>query len=89
MRRFLVKVRFGWLTQGQARLAFQRFLGQPAPIALDALRMLTPADFALVCRRAAIVQTVRPEEFVRLLAAECEGRIGSRLPIGFIARATG
>ena len=89
LRRFLVKVRFDWLTQAQARLAFQRFFGQPAPIALDALRTLTPADFALVRRRAAVIETAEPEELVRLLAAECEGRIGGRLPIGFIARATG
>jgi SpoVK/Ycf46/Vps4 family AAA+-type ATPase len=89
LRRFLVKVRFGWLTQAQARLAFQRFFGQPAPIALDTLRTLTPAGFALVRRRAAVVQTAKPEELIRLLAAECDGRIGGRLPIGFTARATG
>jgi hypothetical protein len=84
-----VKVRFGWLTQAQARLAFQRFFGQPVPIALDALRMLTPADFALVRRRAAMIETAEPEELVRLLGAECKDGIGGRLPIGFIARATG
>lgn len=89
LRRFLVKVRFGWLTQAQARLAFQRFFDHPAPIALDALRMLTPADFALVRRRAAAIQTEKPEELVRLLAAECDGRIGGHLPIGFVARAAG
>jgi hypothetical protein len=38
LRRFLVKVRFDRLTQVQARSAFQRFFGQPAPIALGALR---------------------------------------------------
>ena len=89
LRRFLVKVRFDWLTQVQARLAFQRFFGQPAPIALGALRTLTPADFALVRRRAAVIETAEPEELVRLLAAECEDRIGCRLPIGFMARVTG
>ena len=35
LRRFLVKVRFGWLTPAQARLAFQRFFDLPAPPALD------------------------------------------------------
>jgi hypothetical protein len=67
-------------------LAFQRFFGQPAPIALDALRTLTPADFALVRRRAAVIETAEPEELVSLLAAECEDRIGRLLPMGFIAR---
>ena len=88
LRRFLVKVRFDWLTQVQARSAFQRFFGQPAPIALGALRTLTPADFALVRRRAAVIETAEPEELVRLLAAECEDRIGCRLPIGFMTRVT-
>jgi SpoVK/Ycf46/Vps4 family AAA+-type ATPase len=88
LRRFLVKVRFDWLTQVQARSAFQRFFGQPAPIALGALRTLTPADFALVRRRATVIETAEPEELVRLLAAECEDRIGCRLPIGFMTRVT-
>ena len=89
LRRFLVKVSFSWLTQAQARLAFKRFFGLPAPAALDTLRTLTPADFALVGRRIAMIGTAEPEELVRLLAAECEGRIGGRRPIGFIAKATG
>jgi hypothetical protein len=29
------------------------------------------------------------EELVRLLAAECEGRISGRSPVGFTARAAG
>jgi AAA+ superfamily predicted ATPase len=84
LRRFLVKLRFEWLTQAQARLAFRGFFGVAAPAALDRLRTLTPADFALVRRRAA----VRGGEtdagvLLRLLAAECEGRVGGRLPVGF------
>jgi AAA+ superfamily predicted ATPase len=54
LRRFLVKLRFGWLSEAQARLAFRRFFGQFAPEGLDTLRTLTPADFALVRRRAAL-----------------------------------
>ena len=72
----------------QARLAFERFFGQPAPIALGAFRTLTPADFALVRRRSAVIETAEPEDLVRLLAAECEDRIGCRLPIGFMTRLT-
>src|SRR4029077_19552170 len=56
LRRFLVKVRFDWLNQGEAPFGFQRFFGQSAPIALDALRTLTPADFALVRRRSAVTE---------------------------------
>ena len=89
LRRFLVKVRFDWLTQVQARLAFQQFFRRPAPLALDALETLTPADFALIRRRAAVIERTEPEELVRLLAAECEGRVGGRCQIGFTVGATG
>ena len=90
LRRFLVKVRFDWLTQAQARLAFRRFFGLAAPAGLDGLRTLTPADFALVRRRAALRGAMtEPAALVRLLAAECEGRIGGRRPMGFAGRARG
>ena len=85
LRRFLVKVRFDWLTSGQARLAFRRLFDQQAPRVLDELRCLTPADFALVRRRAAVAGGTTPDELVRLLAAECDGRVGGRAPVGFSA----
>jgi AAA+ superfamily predicted ATPase len=84
LRRFLVKLRFGWLTQAQARLAFRRFYGCTAPVGLDGLRTLTPADFSLVRRRAAVRGgEADPATLLRLLAAECDGRVGGRLPVGF------
>ncbi|MBW4025627.1 MAG: AAA family ATPase, partial [Proteobacteria bacterium] len=76
------------LTATQARLAFERFFGQPAPAGLETLRMLTPADFALVRRRAALSRGMPPSEvLLRLLSEECAGRIGGREPVGFITRA--
>jgi AAA+ superfamily predicted ATPase len=89
LRRFLVKVRFDWLTQAQARLAFRRFFDLTAPAGLDGLLTLTPADFALVRRRVAMVDAAEPRELVRLLAGECSDRIGGRLPVGFAAGARG
>ena len=86
LRRFLVKIRFEWMSQTQVRQAFHNFFGLPAPTVLDGLRTLTPADFALVRRRSEFLDAVNTKELVRLLAAECEGRIGSRRPIGFAAR---
>ncbi len=84
LRRFLVKLRFGWLTEAQARMAFRRFLGLEAPTGLDGLRCLTPADFALVARRVALGGAASdPAALVRLLAAESLGRAGGRGPIGF------
>ncbi len=85
LRRFLVKLRLGWLTAVQARLAFHRFFGTEPPPGLDALRTLTPADFALVRRRAALVGDTDPAGLLRLLGAECEGRQGTRAPVGFRA----
>jgi len=43
------------------------------------------ADFSLVRRRAALTGS-KPDlaALLRLLAAECEGRTGGRLPMGFV-----
>ena len=84
-----MKVRFDWLTQAQARLAFRRFFDLTAPAGLDGLLTLTPADFALVRRRVAMVDAAEPRELVRRLAGECSDRIGGRLPGGFAAGARG
>jgi transitional endoplasmic reticulum ATPase len=82
----LINLRLGWLTAAQARLAFRRFFAAEPPLGLDALRTLTPADFALVRRRAtATGASDNPADLLRLLAAECEGRAGAALPVGFRA----
>jgi len=84
LRRFLVKLRFDWLTTAQARLAFRQFFGMAAPGSLDGLRTLTPADFALVRRRMAVRGgEANPAAALGLLAAECDGRVGARPPVGF------
>ncbi len=74
LRRFLVKLRLGWLTPAQARRAFGQFFEVEPPDGLDALATLTPADFALVHRRALLTgEDDDPASLVGLLAAECEG----------------
>ena len=89
LRRFLVKLRFGWLAEAQARLAFRRFFELEAPAGLDGLHCLTPADFALVQRRAALGGAAADSPaLVRLLAAESADRAGGRGPIGFAGSAT-
>ena len=85
LRRFLIKLRLEWLTQAQARLAFRSFFAADVPQGLDALRTLTPADFALVKRRAVVTGEDDPIGLLHLLAAECEGRDGPRAPVGFRA----
>jgi transitional endoplasmic reticulum ATPase len=79
-----VKLRFDWLTEAQARLAFQRFFGVDAPAGLDALRTLMPADFALVRRRANLSLGIPlASTLLQLLTAECAERVGGRSPLGF------
>ena len=85
LRRFLIKLRLQWLTTAQARLAFRNFFAADAPQDLDALQTLTPADFALVKRRAVVTGEDDPVGLLNLLAAECEGRDGPRAPVGFRA----
>ena len=89
LRRFLVKLRFDWLTPDQARAAFRRFFGMAPPDGLDALRTSTPADFALVRRRAALEpEPPDAHALVRLLRAEADGRAERREPVGFRLRLT-
>ena len=84
LRRFLIKARFDWLTPAQVRLAFRRFFDVAPPPAIDGLRTLAPADFALVRRRAALGRdSADADKLVALLAAESEGRPQARLPVGF------
>ncbi len=84
LRRFLVKVGLDWMTAAQAKLAFRRFFDLPPPETLDDLRMLTPADFALVQRRASLMGLDQDADgLLRLMAAECEGRVGGQTRIGF------
>ena len=84
LRRFLIKIRFDWMTLAQTRAAFQRFFALEPPPGLEALRTLTPADFALTARRAAFEgASGDAAALVELLAAESAGRRGGRGPLGF------
>jgi SpoVK/Ycf46/Vps4 family AAA+-type ATPase len=71
MRRFLVKANFGYLEIPQRARAFVVHFGISPPAGLDALDALTPADFALVKRRAALEGFAGdPEALLAALAAE-------------------
>ncbi len=85
LRRFLVKLRFTWLTAAQARLAWVRFFTSEPPDGLDALTALTPADFALAHRRAGLTgEDGEQAALLRLLEEECKGRDGTRGTMGFL-----
>ncbi len=90
LRRFLIKIRLGWLRPSQARVAFHTFFGLVAPPGLDSLTTLAPADFALV-RRLAHVSGASADAaaLVRLLAAECRGRAAGSNRIGFLRQQDG
>ena len=84
LRRFLFKVTLGYLTPAQARAAFRLFFDQPAPPAVAALANLTPADFALVRRQAAIRGCLHdPAALASLLRAECQAKPGRIARLGF------
>jgi transitional endoplasmic reticulum ATPase len=86
MRRFLFKVRFGYLTQAQNRLAFARFFQMSAPSTIDGVQNLTPSDFALVRRRASLLgKDAQPDTLLAMLKSEAAGR-GEARSIGFISR---
>jgi hypothetical protein len=87
LRRFDVKLTFGFLRPDQARMAFERFFGCVAPEGISVLQMLTPGDFRTVKARADLLSIRGPDELLRLLRNECEIKPGyeSGRRIGFCA----
>lgn len=86
LRRFLLKARFGYLAPGQVALAFERFFGRALPAGHRDLGCLTPADFALVRRKAELLgRTDDVAALCDLLATEAVGRCGGSRRIGFTA----
>jgi transitional endoplasmic reticulum ATPase len=92
LRRFDVKVGFGYLAVDQAWKLFCRHcsalgLGQPSvrlrsPLAR--LATLTPGDFAAVARRHRFHPLRSPAQVLEALAAECAVKPGAKRRIGFI-----
>jgi SpoVK/Ycf46/Vps4 family AAA+-type ATPase len=83
-RRFVLKVRFDALGPVQLLLAFERLLGQPPPPGTASLEGLTPADFALVRRAAAIHRKLDdPSAMLAMLAREAEAKGARRKVVGF------
>ena len=92
LRRFDIKVRFGWLRPEQAWqfLAKQcASLGLEAPprplrACLDRLDKLTPGDFAAAARRHRFHPFQSAVDLVAALEAECALKEGGRGVIGFV-----
>jgi SpoVK/Ycf46/Vps4 family AAA+-type ATPase len=87
LRRFTFKVKFDHLTRDQVGRAFEVFFGLPAPGPVLALANLTPGDFAVVRKKAAILgQAGDARALARMLQAESAAKPDAGRPIGFLRR---
>lgn len=73
-RRFLFKVRFNQLDLERRRGLFHHYFGIRAPGRFDHVEGLSPADFAVVARRAELLEVTAPGELVRMLIEEVEAK---------------
>ena len=84
LRRFDFKIALGYLTPDQARTAFRSFFGLAPPAELDESRSLTPGDFAVVRRRAEVLDCLQnASALARLLREECDAKPDRQRRVGF------
>jgi len=85
LRRFTFKVGFNALTQAQNSLAFKEFFGIQAPREIESFSNLTPGDFAVVQKKAAIMDAFdQPEELLKMLKVESSVKNNDANQIGFV-----
>jgi SpoVK/Ycf46/Vps4 family AAA+-type ATPase len=93
LRRFDMKIRFGYLEATQAALMLERQcaalgLEAPAPDVVDRVRrlaLLTPGDFAALARRHRFTPFAGGAQVVEALGQECALKRGRSTSIGFLA----
>ena len=84
LRRFDFKIALGYLTPDQVRTAFRSFFGLVPPAELDESRSLTPGDFAVVRRRAEVLDCLEnPSALAGLLREECDAKPDRQGRVGF------
>ena len=84
LRRFVFKVTLGYLTPAQAEAAFWRYFALTPPAQVAALTALTPGDFAVVHRKAGILDRLtEPETLAAMLRDECDAKPDRPRAIGF------
>ena len=87
LRRFVFKVTLGFLTPDRAATAFRSYFGLEPPRELAVLRVLTPGDFAVVRRKAAVLGQLRDAQaLTAMLRAECDAKPDRSTAIGFGSR---
>lgn len=92
LRRFDLKVKFGYLRPAQVGDLFEAHcesLGLPAPdassrAAVERLATLTPGDFAAVARQHRFRPVGSVSGLIAALEAECSLKKGSQRAVGFI-----
>ena len=86
LRRFMFKVTLGYLQPAAADEAFRTFFGLDPLPAAGALRVLTPGDFEVVRRKAAVLgQLDDAAALTAMLRAECEAKPDQAGAVGFAA----
>ena len=86
LRRFVFKVTLDYLRPAQVETAFQRFFALAPPAGLARLGALTPGDFAVVRRKAAVLGRLEDAgALAAMLRAECDAKPDRPQPIGFCA----
>ena len=84
LRRFDFKIELGFLSARQVRAAFRLFFGLTAPAELSGLGTLTPGDFAVVRRRAEVLDCLQdPTALAGMLREESEAKPDRPKRIGF------
>ena len=84
LRRFDFKIELGYLSLDQVRSAFRLFFGLAPPDRMSGLRTLTPGDFAVVRRRAEVLDCLEsPGALAGMLREESEAKPDRPKRIGF------
>ena len=84
LRRFTFKIALDYLSPEQAIAGFRIYFGIEAPSGVASLTTLTPADFAVVHRKAEILNCLRdPRTLVEMLDEESKAIRGHARKIGF------
>ncbi len=86
LRRFTFKVALDYLAPEQAEAAFRSYFGLEPPACLRDLAALTPGDFAVVRRKAEIMDLLGdPAALADMLRQECDAKPGRPQVVGFRA----
>ncbi len=86
LRRFTFKVALDYLAPEQAEAAFRAYFDMEPPACLRDFAALTPGDFAVVRRKAEIMDLLGdPAALAEMLRKECEAKPGRPQVVGFRA----